>query len=71
VGETVQCGKCKKDLKKGMRFWVCSKCEGECKDPIHPSYIGHQKQVDMEKGAEKEVVVEESEVGRLGKWIGM
>ncbi|KAH7122625.1 hypothetical protein B0J11DRAFT_531944 [Dendryphion nanum] len=40
------CDKCKKDLTSGMRWWVCVRCKGECRDCIHPSYVGKKKDND-------------------------
>lgn len=52
-GEKVKCGSCKKELKSGMRFWVCGRCKGECRDRIHPPYVKPKEDRDVEKGEEE------------------
>lgn len=59
-----RCGKCKKSLKAGVRWWVCARCKGECRDSIHPAYVGKRKtnEEDVEKGDTA------GEEGRASKW---
>ncbi|KAF2263870.1 hypothetical protein CC78DRAFT_262477 [Lojkania enalia] len=63
-GEITQCRNCKRDLKSGTRWWVCGKCKGECRDVIHPPYIGKRKEVDVEKAAAQVLLVEQKETAR-------
>lgn len=48
--DNAKCGKCHHLLKKGTRWWVCGNCNGECKDKIHPPYVGKSKSEDPEMG---------------------
>lgn len=53
-----ECVKCHKELKSGIRWWVCGVCKGECKDCIHPPYVGKKRERDVEKA---EVTGEQAE----------
>lgn len=53
-GQKVECGKCKNELKGGVRWWVCSKCKGECRSKVHPPWVGKLKEPDLEMGEMEE-----------------
>lgn len=51
-GTTLECAKCRGALKGGARWWMCSKCKGECVSKIHPAWTEKVKR--RVKGKEKE-----------------
>ncbi|KAF2107579.1 hypothetical protein BDV96DRAFT_589010 [Lophiotrema nucula] len=65
--ENVKCGNCKQDLKSGTRWWVCGKCKGECRDKMHPPYVGKKRLSDVEMAETHNEKVEELESSRW-KW---
>jgi hypothetical protein len=66
-GEEIECRTCKRKLTGGcIRFWVCSRCSGECTSHMHPAYARVSAPKDLERG----VVEAEDERGwiRLMPW---
>ncbi|KAF2012638.1 hypothetical protein BU24DRAFT_425273 [Aaosphaeria arxii CBS 175.79] len=58
------CEKCKEELKPGIRWWICGKCNLECRDAIHPPYVPKRK-VDTEIGGG---VDESTDTGKKPWW---
>jgi hypothetical protein len=67
------CGKCKVELKSGMRWWVCGQCSGECRDGIHPAFVRREEMwdVDVEKEGDGDArAARESQVPWWRRWLG-
>ncbi|KAF2181723.1 hypothetical protein K469DRAFT_256094 [Zopfia rhizophila CBS 207.26] len=69
--EKVKCGGCKNELKTGTRWWVCGRCKRECRDAIHPAWIGKRMGPDLEKGEETKMAREEKLESTQSKWKSM
>ncbi|KAF2474143.1 uncharacterized protein BDR25DRAFT_119377 [Lindgomyces ingoldianus] len=65
-GEKPKCAKCLKVFQSGTRWWKCKKCSGECRDNIHPPFVGKRKELDVEKA--ERAAAENEETGFV-KWL--
>ncbi|KAF2811251.1 uncharacterized protein BDZ99DRAFT_298409 [Mytilinidion resinicola] len=52
-GQKLECRTCKTEMQGGsVRWWVCSRCFGECTSHMHPAHARVMAPGDLEKGEE-------------------
>ncbi|ORY09935.1 hypothetical protein BCR34DRAFT_602525 [Clohesyomyces aquaticus] len=61
-----KCSKCHAEFPSGTRWWKCTMCEGECRDRIHPPFVGKAREPDLEMA---ESMPKEKDEAGIAKWL--